>query len=121
MITVTTDKNVTINVYEDSIILKDKEFKALMSCKSAWVEFETDRANFNLGISDDWQYAYNIIAPLKIYKIVDDSQYEVLKEEIDVFFKYDGCNWNKEEDYDYNTLDYFLSELHPLLDKCLNY
>lgn len=121
MITITTNQNVTMDIYEDSIILKDKEFKGLMSCKSAWVEFETDRANFMLGTSDDWQYSYNIIAPLKIYKIIDDNQYEILKEQIDVFFKYDGCNWNKEEDYDYDTLDYFLSELHPLLDKCLNY
>lgn len=121
MITITTDKNVTIDIYEDSIVLKDKEFKALMSCKSTWVEFETDRANFNLGISDDWQYVHNIIAPLKIYKIVNDSQYEVLKEEIDNFFKYDGCNWNREEEYQYDRLDYFLSTLHPLLDKCLHY
>lgn len=121
MITITTDKNVTIDIHEDSIVLKDKEFKGLMSCKSAWVEFETDRANFNLSISDDWQYAYNIIEPLKIYNIVDNSQYELLKEEIDDFFKYDGCNWNREEEYRYDTLDYFLSSLHPLLDKCLNY
>ena len=63
MITITTDKNVTIDIYEDSIILKDKEFKGLMSCKSAWVEFEAHRADFHLGISDDWQYAYNIITP----------------------------------------------------------
>lgn len=121
MITITTDKNVTIDIYEDSIILKDKEFKGLMSCKSAWVEFEAHRADFNLGISDDWQYAYNIIAPLKIYNIVDNSQYELLKEEIDDFFKYDGCNWNREEEYQYDKLDYFLSTLHPLLDKCLHY
>ena len=53
MITITTDKNVTIDIYEDSIILKDKEFKGLMSCKSAWVEFEAHRADFHLGISDD--------------------------------------------------------------------
>lgn len=121
MITITTDKNVTIDIHEDSIILKDKEFKGLMSCKSAWVEFETDRANFNLSISDDWQYTYNIIESLKIYNIVDNNQYELLKEEIDDFFKYDGCNWNREEEYRYDTLDYFLSSLHPLLDKCLNY
>lgn len=53
MITITTNQNVTMDIYEDSIILKDKEFKGLMSCKSAWVEFETDRANFMLGTSDD--------------------------------------------------------------------
>ena len=120
MITITTIQNVTMDIYEDSIILKDKEFKGLMSCKSAWVEFETDRANFMLGTSDDWQYSYNIIAPLKIYKIIDDNQYEILKEQIDVFFKYDGCSWNREE-YQYDELDYFLSTLHPLLDKCLHY
>ena len=53
MITITTNQNVTMDIYEDSIILKDKEFKGLMGCKSAWVKFETDRANFILGISDD--------------------------------------------------------------------
>lgn len=40
---------------------------------------------------------------------------------INDFFKYDGCNWNSEEEYRYDELDYFLSTLHPLLDKCLNY
>ena len=109
-----------MDIYEDSIILKDKEFKGLMSCKSAWVEFEAHRVDFNLGISDDWQYAYNIIAPLKIYKIVDNREYEILKGKIDDFFKYDGCSWNIEE-YQYDELDYFLSTLHPLLDKCIHY
>lgn len=56
MITITTNQNVTMDIYEDSIILKDKEFKGLMSCKSAWVEFETHRLDFNLGISTSYQH-----------------------------------------------------------------
>lgn len=54
-------------------------------------------------------------------KIVDNREYEILKGKINDFFKYDGCNWNSEEEYRYDELDYFLSTLHPLLDKCLNY
>lgn len=110
-----------IDISDDLIIFQKKEFEALMGCKSSWVEFEADRSDFDLGISDDWKYAYKIIAPLKIYNILNKQEYEVLKEKINNFFKYDGNNWNREEEYQYDGLDFFLTTLHPLLDKCLHY
>lgn len=110
-----------IDISDDLIIFQKKEFEALMGCKSSWVEFEAHRSDFDLGISDDWKYAYNIIAPLKIYNILNKQEYEVLKEKINNFFKYDGNDWNREEEYQYDKLDFFLTTLHPLLNKCLHY
>jgi hypothetical protein len=111
------DNVIDINLDDDGVFFTPEEFKALMSCKSCWVEFETNRNEYELGVHDDWQAALRIIAPLKVYDIVNDKEYNDMLHQVNDFFKFVNGDFQDTE-YTYEELDKFLWNLHPLLYKC---
>lgn len=107
------DNVLDIDLDDDGIFLTPKEFTAIMSCKSSWVEFETNRNQFELGTHDDWRATLQIISPLKIYDIIDEKEYINIKNQVDKFFEFEET-----PEYTYEEVDEFLRKLHPLLGKC---
>ena len=106
-----------IDLDDDGFFFTSEEFNALMGCKSCWVEFETDRKQFELGTHDDWQATLRIVAPLKIYHIVNDEEYNDILKQINSFFKFIDGNFEDSE-YTYEEVDVFIRKLHPLLGEC---
>lgn len=112
------DDVLDIDLDDDGVFFTPEEFNAIMSCKSAWVEFETNRNQFELGSHDDWQAALKIIAPLKIHHVVNEEEYDDLLKQVNSYFKLTDGYVFEDLEYTYKELDEFIRELHPLLNKC---
>lgn len=111
------DDVLDIDLDDDGVFFTPEEFNALMGCKSCWVEFETDRKQYELGVHDDWQAVLRIIAPLKIYHILNDEEYNDTLHQANDFFKFVNGDFQDPE-YTYEELDEFIRKLHPILGKC---
>lgn len=103
-----------IDIDVDNLI-SPKKMQMIKSLAGAWATFETLRTEYELGSSDDDQYALEIIGIPHIYGYISDKEYAEYVQALTNFLGYDGVFYNN--DYEYDELDDFIQNLNPIYQK----
>ena len=97
-------------------IIPPKKLLMIKSLASAWGIFEAIRTNYELDVSDDHNYASEIIMIPKIYGYITEEEHNEYQNALNNFLGWNGVFFEA-NDYDYEELDELIQNLNRIYEK----